>query len=296
MIPAEIARQVRAIEIIGKRAAAGFLAGEYGSVFKGRGMEFDEVREYQPGDEVRSIDWNVTARTGVPHVKRYVEERDLTVVFMVDVSASMAFGSAGKLKSRAAAELVTLLAFAAARNNDRAGLLLFADDVERFVPPRKGSGHVSRLVREVLAARPHGGGTGIGAALRYLGRVVQKQAVVFLVSDFLCRPDDYARPLAVAARRHDVIALGVADRRESALPPLGLMELRDAETGERRLVDCAAASRAMEEGARRRRERLGGLFARAGVDHVPIVLDEGVDTDAFVRELAAFFRRRERRR
>jgi uncharacterized protein (DUF58 family) len=290
MIPAEILKKVRQIQIRTRRTVNDVLAGEYSSVFKGRGMEFDEVRAYQVGDDVRTIDWNVTARTGHPYVKRFVEERELTVLLVVDVSASGAFGSTERLKSELAAELCALLAFSAIRNNDKVGLLLFTDEVELFVPPKKGKRHVLRVIRELLYFSPARRGTDIGAALDYLNRVTTRRAVVFLVSDFLA--ERYDRALTLANRRHDLVAVALTDPRELELPPIGLVELEDAETGERLAVDTWSrrAARRYARAAQAQIEARRRLLARLGVDTIEI------NTGApYVPELIKFFRMRERR-
>jgi uncharacterized protein (DUF58 family) len=265
-------------------------AGQYQSVFKGRGIEFAEVRLYQPGDEIRTIDWNVTARTGVPHVKRYAEERELTVMLLVDASASTVFGSVRLTKSALAAELGALLAFSAITNNDKVGLVIFTDRIERTLPPRKGTHHVLRVIREVLSLRPAGRGTNIAAALEHLARVTKRRCVVFVVSDFLdqgCR-----QALRMASRRHDVIAVVLEDPREAVLPAVGLVELEEAETGDRYVVDTgnprvreAFAARAIA--ARAERDR--GLRA-ADVDAIVVETDR-----PYAEALLRFFRMRERR-
>jgi uncharacterized protein (DUF58 family) len=253
-------------------------------------MEFDEVRAYQVGDDVRTIDWNVTARTGHPYVKRFVEERELTVLLVVDVSASGAFGSTERLKSELAAELCALLAFSAIRNNDKVGLLLFTDEVELFVPPKKGKRHVLRVIRELLYFSPARRGTDIGAALDYLNRVTTRRAVVFLVSDFIA--ERYDRALTLANRRHDLVAVALTDPRELELPPIGLVELEDAETGERLAVDTWSrrAARRYAHAAQAQLDERHRLLARLGVDTIEI------NTGApYVPELIKFFRMRERR-
>ncbi|MDA8160360.1 MAG: DUF58 domain-containing protein [Desulfobacteraceae bacterium] len=293
----ELARRIRFIQIFTRRAVDDILAGEYLSVFKGRGMEFDEVREYAPGDEVRLIDWNVTARTGHPFVKRYVEERELTVFLAVDLSASGLFGSVNRRKSEVAAELCALLAFSAIRNNDKVGLLLFSERVERFIPPRKGASHVLRIIREVLDASPAGRGTDLALTLDFLGRVARKRGVVFLLSDFLA--PDFARPLGSLARRHDLIAVSILDRRELSLPRLGLMALSDPETGRTRLVDTSdpAFQAAYERRSEERRRGLERLFGSLAVDHIPIVIRAGDGRRiSYVDDLVRFFKQRERRR
>lgn len=296
MITSELASQIRFIQIFTKRAVNDVLAGEYQSVFKGQGMEFDEVREYQPGDDVRTIDWNVTARHGHPYVKRYVEERELTVLLAVDISASGSFGSVAKRKSEVAAELCALLAFSAIKNNDKVGLLLFSNRIEKFIPPRKGGSHVLRIIREVLGYQAEEKGTDIAQALEYLGRVAHKRGVVFLLSDFLA--PDFRKPLGYLSRRHDVIAISIADRYEQALPSIGLVELVDAESGVTRLVDTSDTTfrSQYEEMAQVRKQRMERLFGSLAVDHIPIVLaaDEGKGV-GHVDELVRFFKRRERR-
>ncbi len=290
MIPKELAKKIRFIQIHTKRAVNDVLAGEYHSVFKGRGMEFDEVREYSPGDEIRTIDWNVTARTGQPYVKRYVEERELTVLFVVDLSASGAFGTREKLKNEVAAELCALLAFSAIKNNDKVGLIIFTEIIELYIPPGKGTSHVLRLIRDLLNFKPHQTRTDIAQALDYLGRITHRKAVVFLVSDFLA--EGYEKPLGIVARRHDLIAISITDPREKELPKVGLIELEDAETGETVVVDSGSAQvrRRYEARGRERDERLAESFRSSGVDHIPVMT--GRD---HVRDLVRFFRARERR-
>ncbi len=290
MIPKELAKKIRFIQIYTSKAVNDVLAGEYHSVFKGRGMEFDEVREYTPGDEIRTIDWNVTARTGQPYVKRYVEERELTVMFVVDLSASGTFGSTEKLKNEVAAELCALLAFSAIKNNDKVGLIVFTDVIELYIPPKKGLSHVLRLIRDLLNFKPRQTLTDIGQALDYLGRVSHRRAVVFLVSDF--QAEGYQKRLRVLARRHDLIAVSISDPRERDLPNVGLVELEDAETGERVLIDTGsdAVRREYEKLGREHSEGLGEMFRAGGIDHINLL--SGRD---YVRDLVGFFRMRERR-
>lgn len=291
-----IARKVRLIEIHTKKAVTEVLAGEYSSVFKGTGIEFEEVREYEPGDEIRSIDWNVTARMGRPFVKRYVEERELTVWLLVDLSASGRFGSRSQLKNDAAAEFCALLAFAAIRNNDKVGMIVFTDRVELSIAPAKGRRHVLRLIRELLRFRPKGVGTDLTAGLEYLGKVTHKRGVVFLVSDFLTPvplAEIAGKELRILARRHDLIAVAIGDVRENELPDAGLVELEDPETGERLLLDTSSR-RVREEYARRalnRIENRRALFQSSGIDEVQI--EAGQD---YVRDLRALFRKRSKRR
>src|SRR5512135_3124732 len=235
MLPKEVVSKIRRIQITTNRLVNESLAGEYHSVFKGRGMEFDEVREYQHGDDIRTIDWNVTSRAGRPFVKRYVEERELTVMLLVDTSASGEFGSEQKTKGEITAEISALLAFSAIKNNDRVGAILFTDRVEKFIPPRRGSTHVLRVIREILFYRPEHTGTSIQKALEHLNLVLHKKAVVFLISDLL--DQGYEQSLKVANRRHDMVIVQVIDPREQELPDVGILELRDAETGEILYVD-----------------------------------------------------------
>ena len=290
MIPKELARKIRYIEIYTSKAVNDVLAGEYESVFKGRGMEFDEVREYQPGDEVRSIDWNVTARLGQPYVKRFVEERELTVLFLVDLSASGAFGSARQTKNEVAAELCALLAFSAIKNNDKVGLVAFTDCIELFLPPAKGPTHVLRLIRELLGFTPRQARTNIGLGIDYLARVMTKRSVVFLISDF--QGEDFSRPLRILGKKHDVIAVSVTDPREVRLPDVGLIELEDAETGEQIVIDTRSAGvrGRYEQIGTARQGRLRELFRSLGVDLVEVMTDRD-----YVRDLVRFFRSRERR-
>jgi uncharacterized protein (DUF58 family) len=240
MLSRELLREIRKIEIVTRRLVDQQMAGQYHSVFKGRGMSFDEVRAYAPGDEPRLIDWNVTARTGQPHVKRFVEERELTVLIVVDMSGSMAFGTARDEKRVVAAKLAAMMAFSAVKNGDRVGLVAFTDEVERFVPPKKGRKHVLRIIDEILTFDPVGRGTSLGRALQFVGNVTKRKAVVFLISDFL--DADYERPLHVTARRHDLIPMTVVDPAEEALPDLGLLLIEDAETGEVSVLDTGSAS------------------------------------------------------
>ncbi|MDH3782472.1 MAG: DUF58 domain-containing protein [Desulfobulbaceae bacterium] len=291
MIPKELTKKIRYIQIYTSKAVNDVLAGEYHSVFKGQGMEFDEVRAYQPGDDIKTIDWNVTARTGLPYVKRYVEEREITVFFLVDLSASGFFGSLDKLKNEIAAEFCALLAFSAIKNNDKVGLIVFTDTIELFIPPAKGTSHVLRLIRELLFFGPGKkrarAGTDIALALDYLGRVLHKRGVVFLVSDFL--DQDFEKTLGVLARRHDLIAVTVADPRECALPDVGLMEIQDAETGAQVLVDTGdkEVRRRYEELAREKNDKLASLFKGTGVDHIELYTDRD-----YVLDLVKFFRKR----
>ena len=291
MIPREILKQVRRIEISTRGLVNEVFSGEYHSVFKGRGMNFAEVRKYQYGDDIRSIDWNVTARTGSPFVKVFEEERELTVMLVVDVSASGDFGTRERLKGEVAVEICALLAFSAIKNNDKVGLIIFSDRIEKFVPPRKGRRHVLRVLRELLYHRPEGRGTDITAALEYLTHVQRKKAVAFLVSDF--RDDGFDRALAIAGRRHDLIAVRVGDERERELPPLGLLELEDPETGERVIVNTSNLEfrTAFGDHVERERVELDRTFRRSKVDVIDIETGR-----PYVKPLMLFFQDRARRR
>ncbi len=237
MIPAEVLKQVRRIEIRTRNLVNDTFSGDYHSVFKGRGMEFAEVREYAPGDDVRAIDWNVTARLGTPYVKQFTEERELTVFLLVDISASGDFGTRGRLKAALAAEVAAVLAFSAVQNNDKVGLVLFSDRVEQFLPPRKGRRHVLRVIREILYRKPEGRGTALTVPLEHLGRVQKRRAVVFVISDF--QASGYDQALKLVARRHDLICVRITDPGEETLPDIGLQEIEDPETGARSLVDTS---------------------------------------------------------
>ncbi len=284
MIPAEIIKKVRRIEIRTSRRVSEVLAGQYRSVFRGRGMEFDEVREYQPGDDVSTIDWNVTARMDYPHVKRFVEERQLTVLFLFDSSGSGFFGSTDRLKVEIATEVCAFLAFSAIKSNDKVGLVLFTDRVENYVPPASGSRHVLRVIRELALLQPRGVSTRIDLALDYLNRITRRSCVVFLVSDFM--GDGYRRALAIANKRHDVVAIVITDPREFSLPRAGILELRDPESGERALVDSsdpgirAAYDQAWREFSQHRTETL----RQAGVDAIHVRTDR-----SYVDPIVRFF-------
>ncbi len=290
MITEELARKIRILQITTRKVINDVLAGEYSSVFKGRGMEFDEVREYIPGDDIRTIDWNVTARTGHPYVKRFVEERELTVIFLVDLSASGAFGSVQKLKNEVAAEFCALLAFSAVKNNDKVGLIVFTDQVEMFIPPKKGTTHVLRVIRELLNFKPRQAKTDIAGALDYLGKVTTKRSVVFLVSDF--QAEGFEKPMRVIAKRHDLVAVTITDPREVAMPNVGLLELEDAETGEIVLIDTGSATirKSYERLGHEQSERFRRLFASMDVDQIEIMTDRD-----YIPKLVQFFRMRERR-
>ncbi len=290
MIPKELIKKIRQIQIYTSRAVNASFAGQYESVFKGRGMQFDEVREYTPGDDVRSIDWNVTARTGKPYVKRFVEEREMTVLFAVDLSASGDFGTVNKAKNELAAEFCAVLSFAAAKNNDKVGLLIFTDRIELYIPPKKGSSHVLRLIRELLYFNMPPGRTNITQALEYIARVTRKKATVFLVSDFI--ETDFKTPLSLLNKRHDVIAVSVRDRAEVALPGAGLIEFADAETGEVILVDTSSTKFRNRYAHRTsdRFDQLKSLLRSINVDCISISTAK-----PYLQDLIAFFRMRHRR-
>ena len=290
MLPREVLRQVRRLQLRARRAVEDLLGGEYRSVFKGTGIAFEEVREYQPGDDIRTIDWNVTARMGHPFIKRFVEERELTVLLMLDCSGSSQFGTFLQQKREVAAELAAVLAFSAISNNDRVGLIAFTDRVERFVPPRKGTRHVLRLIRDVLFFQPQRRGTCIRAALDYANRILHRRAVIFLMSDFL--DSGYERSVKLTGRRHDLIAVPLSDPREQELPAVGLLQLEDAETGRPFLLDTSSREVRTEfaRRARARREQFRRLAKSARVDLIEVSTDGG-HLDALIR----FFRLRERR-
>jgi uncharacterized protein (DUF58 family) len=288
--PQEILKKIRRLELRTRRLVNSSFAGQYHSVFKGRGMNFEEVREYNPGDEIRSIDWNVTARMSTPYVKKYTEERELTVMLLVDVSASGSFGSVELSKRELAAEVAAILAFSAINNNDKVGLLLFSDDVELFIPPKKGRQHTLRLIREMLYFEPKGTGTNLAVALEYLNKVVARRAVVFVISDFIA--PDYTKPFSVASRRHDMVAMPVIDPGEEVLPDVGLITFEDAETGEQIEINTSRQSVRDDfaEAEEHRRKELEKLFGSRGVDVVPLATNQD-----YLAALRTFFDRRERR-
>ena len=315
MIPREILKKIRQIEIRTNRLVSETLAGQYHSVFKGQGMNFDEVREYQPGDEVRSIDWNVTARMNHPFVKKFVEERELTLMLVVDASGSGLFGSHAQSKRELAAEIASVLAFSAIRNNDKVGLILFTDEVEKFIPPRKGRRHVLRVIREVLFFEPHRRGTDLNGALEFLLRVTPHRAIAVVISDFIGSPAQATgrsgrrlRPqimlleslaqasftmLRQANRRHDVVAVQITDRYELELPALGRLVLNDAETGEVVEINTGDERKraAFAERQARAQADLARLFRSAGIDAIRLRTDQ-----PYAAELGRFFETREKRR
>jgi uncharacterized protein (DUF58 family) len=291
MLSSDLLRRIRRIQIRTDRLVTDVLAGQYHSAFKGRGMEFEEVRPYLVGDDVRTIDWNVSARLGEPHVKLFREERELTVILAVDLSGSLGFGSRGELKRELVAEIAGTLAFSAIRNNDKVALLAFTDRIELFVPPRKGPRHVLRIVRELMALEPRGRGTDLPAAIEELRRIFRRRGVMFLVGDFL--DEAWERPFRALRQRHDLIPIVVEDERERRLPDVGLLELTDAERGDRLVLDTSdrRVRRRFAALADARRELQTDTFRRLGAD--PIRISTG---ESFVDPIAAYFRRREARR
>jgi uncharacterized protein (DUF58 family) len=290
MIPKEILKKVRHIEIQTRGIVNDVFSGQYHSVFKGRGMDFAEVREYQFGDDIRTIDWNVSARAGKPYVKVFEEERELTVMLLVDVSSSAEFGTQNRIKGELAVELCAVLAFSAIKNSDKVGLIIFTDRIEKYLPPKKGKSHVLRVLRELLYFRPQGKKTDIGAALEFLNRVLRKRATVFLVSDFISEP--YEKALRISNKRHDLVAMTIVDPREQALPDIGLIEFEDAETGETIIIDTndvsimsLFSSQSQEE--RQKREK---LFNIMDIDHIDIYTNK-----SYMEPLIAFFRTRAKR-
>ena len=290
MIPKEILKKVKRIEITTRGMVNDVFSGEYHSVFKGRGMEFSEVREYQVGDDIRTIDWNVTARMGHPYVKVFEEERELTVMLLVDVSSSGNFGTFERMKGEIAIEICALMAFSAIKNNDKVGLIIFTDTIEKFIPPKKGKSHVLRVLRELLYHKPQGTQTNIANALEYLNRVTRRKSVVFLVSDFI--NTGYEKALQIANKRHDAVAITITDPREMEFPDVGFIELEDAETGEIVLVDTSYsevrsvyASQSIQDVQRRDK-----LFQSMNVDHINIRTDQ-----SYIEPLIRFFRMRAKR-
>ena len=290
MLSKDLIKAVKRLEILARRAVNDQLAGQYHSVFKGRGMDFVDVREYQPGDDIRVIDWNVSARTDTLHVKRFVEERELTVFLLVDVSGSQLFGTQSKRKQTCAAELAALIALSAIKNNDRVGLIMFSDRVEAFVPPKKGRKHVLRVISEVLRARAASRGTRVESALELLTRITRKKAVVFLISDF--QDDGFEKRLAVVSRRHEIVPVMIIDPLEERLPNLGIVEIENPETGQLLTVDTSskALRRAFEKSALSKREARQKLFKRHKIDHVVIRTEED-----YIAPLIHYFRGRARR-
>jgi len=286
----EIFRNIRRIEIRTKRLVNDLFSGEYHSTFKGHGMEFEEVRQYLPGDDIRLIDWNVTARTGYPHIKKFREERELSVIFLVDMSSSGFFGTRERFKEETAAELCAVLAFSAIKNNDKVGMIIFTDRIEKFIPPKKGKAHVLRLIREILYFKPVGTGTDISSALEYFNRVIKKKSDVFLISDFLS--EDYIKPLQIANRKHDIIAMKISDPRELSFEDVGLIELEDAETGEVMLIDTGSQEFRLDFAQKAEADNYGlrRSFKLINLDFIQIITNQ-----SYIVPLINFFKLREKR-
>jgi uncharacterized protein (DUF58 family) len=288
-IPRELLKKIRKIEIYTSRLVNQQLAGQYQSVFKGRGIAFSEVRQYQHGDDVRLIDWNVSARMNEPYIKLFVEEREMTAILLVDMSASGRFGSISQSKREVAAEVAAMVAFSAIKNNDRVGLIIFTDRVERFVPPKKGKKHVLRVIREILTYEPASPRTDLRLGIEYLGKIAHRRVVAFLVSDFLA--EGWAHPLSVASRKHDVVPVVIGDPMEEQLPNLGIVYFEDFETGAVLEFDTGGAeNREYVAMVRRKREEREQLLRRMSLDYVNVRTDK-----PYVDALIAFFRARERR-
>ena len=292
MLTDDLIARIRRIEITTRKLVNDSFAGEYQSVFKGRGMEFDEVRQYHPGDDVRTIDWNVTARTGEPYVKSFIEERELTVMLAVDVSGSGDFGTRNRFKRELAVELAAVMSFAATTNNDKVGLLLFTDRVESLVPPRKGRSHVLRMVRDLLVFQPVGSGTDIRLGLDTVHQMLKRRSIVFLVSDFLADPESYRQAMLVTNRRHDVVAFDLNDPLEYEIADVGLLALEDAESGQLRWVDTGSKEwkREFTDRVARLEEGKREVFTAAGVDRISVTTERD-----YVAEVGAFFKDRLRR-
>jgi len=290
MIPKEILQKVRRIQITTSRMVTDVFAGQYQSVFKGRGMEFDEVREYQPGDEIRSIDWNVTARMGHPYVKKFVEERELTVMLVLDMSASSYFGTVNQFKSQLAAEICAVLAFSAVKNNDKVGLIAFTDRIEKFIPPRKGLSNVLRVVREALYFKPQGKRTDIPQVIEYLNRVTTRKTVTFVISDFYA--PDFKKPLSISNKRHDITAITITDPHEINLPNIGLVKFNDPESGKSFFVDTSSEKfrKEFNQNALRKFDERKKILRSIGVGHIDIRTDI-----PYAKSLFTFFKMREKR-
>ncbi|OGS45099.1 MAG: hypothetical protein A2539_05880 [Elusimicrobia bacterium RIFOXYD2_FULL_34_15] len=290
MISKEVIKAVKRIEIKTGRLVNDIFAGRYESVFKGRGMEFSEVREYLPGDDIRSIDWNVTARYGHPFVKKFTEERELTIILLVDASASGHFGTIEKMKFEIAAEISSVIAFSALKNNDKVGLLIFTDEIEMFIPPKKSRTHILRMVREILFFKPKKNKTNISMALKYLNDVARKKAIVFLISDFIDK--NYEKDLRIINKRHDLITIKITDPKEKYLPKVGLLDLQDMENGETFTLDTndEVFRNAFFEYQSKREKSLDEFFKKSGIDNIKISTDK-----SYIEPLIAFFERRSRR-
>ncbi|MBX3008961.1 MAG: DUF58 domain-containing protein [Melioribacteraceae bacterium] len=290
MLTKELLKQVKQIEIRTRGLVNEVFSGEYHSVFKGRGMEFSEVREYNPGDDIRSIDWNVTARFGHPYVKIFEEERELTVMLLVDLSGSLMFGSNEKTKQEVAAELSAILAFSALKNNDKVGLILFTDRIEKFVPPRKGKTHVLRIIREVLSFEPQGNQTNLKQALEYFNHTIKKKAIVFLISDFM--DGGYEQIIKIVGKKHDLVGLILQDEREHTLFDAGLLKIRDAESGAVRYIDTSdrEVRESLHKEQRRLKQYRNSLFISSHIDTIDITA-----SSSYIKPLVDFFKLREKR-
>ncbi len=289
-LPKEVIKKIRRIHIHTNYLVNDVLAGEYESAFRGRGMEFEEVREYQAGDDVRDIDWNVTARMGHPYIKVYREERELTIMLMVDVSNSGQFGSVKQLKNEVAAEIAAILAFAAVKSNDKVGLIIFSDIIEKFIPPKKGRNHVWRVIREVLRHKPQSKKTDINVVLDFLNKITARRAIAFLISDFIAK--GYNKSLRITNKKHDVIAVSITDPREREIPRVGFIELEDAETGEVMLIDTNDSNirKGFSKLAARNVKETLEMFRGSNVDHIRIYTDQ-----SYIDPIMKFFRIREKR-
>jgi uncharacterized protein (DUF58 family) len=290
-IPKELFKKIRKIQFQTTHLANDILAGAYHSAFKGKGMEFEEVREYQPGDEIRSIDWNVSARMGHPYIKNFREERELTVMLVVDISASAHFGSIGQLKSDLIAEIGAVIAFSAIKNNDKVGLILFTEEVEKYLPPKKGTRHVLRVIRELLAFKPKKRGTNIQAALSFLGSVHRRSGICFLISDFIC--SDFSHELSLVVKKHDLVAIGIADPYEVAFPNMNLVSLQDLETEETRLIDTSSprVQEHFRSLAQQHLEKCHYLMKSVGAGFIAIRTDQ-----SYLPPIRKFFKLREKKR
>lgn len=291
MEAAELIKKVRKIEIYTRGLSRQMFTGGYQSAFKGRGMAFAEVRDYTPGDEIRTIDWNVTARMNHPYVKVFEEERELTVILMIDVSGSLDFGSRGQMKKGQMTEIAAVLAFSAINNNDKIGVIFFSDRVEKFIPPKKGKSHILRIIRELIEFKPVASETDVGEALRYLTNVMKKRSIVFIMSDFLC--DDFEKPLRVASRKHDTIMMQYYDELEERLPSLGMINIQDPESGKSKMIDSSSSRvrRQYQQWWQTHQSRLVSVFSRNNVDVIKFKPDE-----SYIAPLKNFFRQRLKRR
>jgi uncharacterized protein (DUF58 family) len=291
METSELLKKVRKIEIKTRGVSRQLFAGEYHSVFKGRGMSFSEVREYQPGDDIRSIDWNVTARLNHPYVKVFEEERELTTMLMVDVSGSSFFGAYKQFKNELITEMCAVLAFSAINNNDKVGVIFFTDKIEKFIPPKKGRSHILRIIRELLDLKPSSNGTDVGAAITYLNNVLKKRSIVFVISDFMV--GEYEQPLKIAGRKHDLIGFHIYDRREEEIPNIGLIKAKDAETGKLRWLDTSDkyVRDAYMKHYKENFNYFKYTFLSSGGDIISVST-----TDNYISALMAFFKKREKRK